>query len=596
MTQNGAKKILPPTEVSAPKPQVADELLVVRPVGQKQPGQAQPNRQGQLGQGIALPGAGMYPPARPHPPEEDDISTFFKNRRMIAQGSFGVNPLVKLLIVVLILMASLVISWNYVEPVRTKGQAWSLETLRVNPAAYMPVWTKKAKIFRRKTLAADPFTGRETFGVSGMNRVPRDPLMQSVVFGYWPQVEAFTQARCPRWLATHECSIRAWYLAYRGMKSSLRAIISLDWSSLPMRDQIFFHYAKSVVTDGPQSLASFAKASELASRDELANAMIFDARLKYLIRNGRPSELQELFQQMPSSGASEVEQNKWRTLSYIATGTFDRLPTASKPQSIKALSQTLQKFPGAFKSDPIAFAKIAPFALNLGVVKPVITIAGSAFADASKLPMDPGLRRDAGVILARALMLDGQLAQAAERLKTAQKLSGPDAVTNHLLGAIALELRSRDRMRDAAGYFALALKGQDRWESLFGRLLSSIRVGQLQDAGPTASLLRSKMNKSNEMWILLVLAEYKLATSKTAADDLAKSILREQTRILAGILEKNPWSTWAGRLYVEALNRSGQVSLSQKIAAKMDDVSSKTSYLSSPEFVLSPTGPFALMH
>jgi hypothetical protein len=426
--------------------------------------------------------------------------------------------------------------------------------------------------------------------------VPIDPMMQSVVLGYWPQVEAFTQARCPRWQPTHECSIRAWYLAYRGMKPSLRPIASLDWSSLPVRDQVFFHYAKSITADGPQNAVSYMKAFEFASRDEAAKAMIFDARLKHLIRTGRSSDVQGHLQDAPLTGVSEAEQSKWRTLGYIASGAFDRLPNSSKPQSIKALSQTLQKFPAVFKSDPIAFAKIAPFALNLGVVKPVITIAGSAFGDAGKLPMDPGLRRELGVTLSRALMLDGQLTQATERLKTAQRLSGPDAVTNHLLGAIALESRSRERMREAAVYFDQALKGQDRWESLFGRLLSLVRVGQLQVAEPVAVQLRGKINKANESWILLAIAEYKLAAAKSATDDLAKSILREQTRILSGLHERAPWSTWAGRLYVEALNRSGQVSLSQKISAKMDDLSSKTSYLSSPEFRLSPTGPFALMH
>jgi hypothetical protein len=603
VNQNGAKKILPPTEVSAPQPQGGDELLVVRVNAQKQPVQPPPDRHAQIGQGIALPGAGMYPPAKPAVQEDDEISTFFKNRRMIAQGSFGMHPVTKFLIFLLILTASALVSWNYVEPLRIKAQVWCVENLQISPAAYMPVWTKKAKIFKKKSLALNPLTGSETSGFLGsrghgggsMSRVPMDPMMQSVVFGYWPQVEAFTQARCARWQATHECAVRAWYLSYRGLKSSLRAAAMLDWSLLPVRDQIFFHYAKSVALDGPQSVASFAKALELAARDEAAMSMISDARLKYLIRSARPAAVQEYFQQMPARGVSEAERSKWRALGYIASGTFDKLSAEGKNQSVKALSQALQKFPGVFKSDPLAFAKIAPVALTLGVVKPVIAIAGSGFSDAAKLPMDPGLRRETAVILARALMLDGQLAQASERLKTAQKLDGPDAATNHFLGALALESRSSSRMREASGYFEMALKGQDRWESLYGRLLSLIRSGQMPEAGRVAATLRGKMTKDNEMWILLALAEYKLGTAKSASDDLAKAILREQTRILSGVYEKHPWSTWAGRLYVDALTRSGQISLSQKIAAKMDDVSSKTSYLSSPEFILSPTGPFALM-
>ncbi len=596
MSKDGVKKILPPTKVSPSAPQIADELLVVRPAAGKNPGQQQPSRQGQLGQGIALPGAAIYPAMKPQQPhEEEEISTFFRTRRMIAQGSFGMNPLLKLALFVLLLGAVLTISWNHAAPVRIRGQKFMMDTFQVNPSAYIPVWTKNAKIYKRRMASARPLYEDLGAGSTSGKTPAVDPLVQAVVYGLWPQVESFSQARCSRWLATHECAVRAWYLSYRGMKASLRSLTTLDLSLLPLRDQILFQYAISVALDRGQSAVAFAKAQELSKGDDVAQSMIFDARLKLLIREARTAEVSDLMRQMPSSGVPESEKSKWRALDFFGTGAFDQLSSAGRAQSIKAFSQSLQKFPGVFKSDPLALVLVSSLALKKGLVKPIAAIASSAVADAAKVPMDPGLRREMATALARALMLDGQLSQATERLKLAQKLDGPDAVTNHVLGSLALESRSRDRIKDALTYFNLALKGQERWESLFGYLLALTRVGQLQDATRTAGLLRAKITKDNEMWILLAMAEYKLAAVKGASDESAKFILREQTRILSAVHEKNPWSTWAGRLYVEALTRTGQLTQAQKIVAKMDDVSGKTSYLSSQEFLASPTGPLALL-
>jgi hypothetical protein len=607
MAGDSAKKILPATVVSPTAPHDPQELLVVRTNIAKQGIQPPPPTTGQIGQGITLPGAAVESRRQPPAPqrqqlshlEDDDISTFFKNRRVIVQGSFGMSMFTKSLVTFFILLTAFIASWNYVSPLRPMVQDWAFETLRFSPAAYIPVWTKKAKIFKKRSLSVDQWVKPDAMArdsrIGASLAGPIDPMFQSVVFGYWPQVEAFTQARCPRWQATHECAVRAWYLAYRGIKAPLRAVVTLDVEKLPARDRIFFSYATAMVLDGPQGSVLLSRTQELAKSDAVVGPMIFDARLKYLIQNGTANAVQDFIQRMPETGVSTGELSKWRALQYVVSRSLDKRPFGDSAQPTRALFVSLQKFPGVFKSDPVAFAKVAPVALSLGLVKPIVNIASSAFADASKSPMDSGLRRDMGVLLARALMLDGQLPLASERLKMAQKLDGSDAVTNHILGAIALESRSRERIKEASVYFDQALKGQDRWESHFGRLLSLIRGGHLKDAERAATILRSRMNKDNEMWILLAISEYKLAAAKEASEDLTKSILRQQVRILAGIYDRNPWSTWAGRLYVEALKRSGQSALAATIAAKMDDVSSKTSYLSSAEFMLSPTGPFALM-
>lgn len=76
---------------------------------------------------------------------------------------------------------------------------------------------------------------------------------------------------------------------------------------------------------------------------------------------------------------------------------------------------------------------------------------------------------------------------------------------------------------------------------------------------------------------------------------MAVARYQEVAKNLEALHLKHP--DWQGlaKLYADALAKSNQVEMSQQIRMKIDDLASKTSYLSSAEYMESPIGPFALM-
>jgi hypothetical protein len=108
-----------------------------------------------------------------------------------------------------------------------------------------------------------------------------------------------------------------------------------------------------------------------------------------------------------------------------------------------------------------------------------------------------------------------------------------------------------------------------------------------------ANLVTAK-TKENELWVSLALARYKLAVAGSSGN-LSPARYKEVADSIAWVYVKHP--DWQGlsKIYADALVGSGQNSEAQKIRMSMDDMSSKTSYLSSAEFLESPIGPFGLM-
>jgi hypothetical protein len=70
---------------------------------------------------------------------------------------------------------------------------------------------------------------------------------------------------------------------------------------------------------------------------------------------------------------------------------------------------------------------------------------------------------------------------------------------------------------------------------------------------------------------------------------------KEIAAAMTPIYNKHPQWSGLANLYTEALTGSGQMDAAQKVRMSMDDMSAKTSYLSSSEFMASPIGPFGLM-
>ena len=95
-----------------------------------------------------------------------------------------------------------------------------------------------------------------------------------------------------------------------------------------------------------------------------------------------------------------------------------------------------------------------------------------------------------------------------------------------------------------------------------------------------------QISKSAESQYWGTLLEAELAT--------AQGHPKSATDLLSPLYKRNPAAVALGTLYRAALDKIGKDQEAERIRAKLDDVQSKTSYLSSVETMQSPVGPLAL--
>ena len=90
--------------------------------------QSAPNQQ--LGQGIVPPN---MQPAKPFEPNQqaEEISTFFRNRQTVVQGTVAMNPVLKFFLFTSVVMGSFILAWNYVGQFRKRSQ--SVSHFKLNP-------------------------------------------------------------------------------------------------------------------------------------------------------------------------------------------------------------------------------------------------------------------------------------------------------------------------------------------------------------------------------------------------------------------------------------------------------------------------------
>ena len=272
--------------------------------------------------------------------EDDEISTFFRNRSMIAQGSFGMNPWLKVLLFLLGISAVYIGCWNHISQVRETSQKYLQGTLNFNISKFIPVWTKKATIFKKEYgLNSTEILESRTPQVA-TSASYEEEVMQ-VVSGQWERVDAYTQARCYRWQPSHECAVRAFALAYKGMYASIRPIATMDVSKLKRRDQWLMLYSTSLVSGNSKAFSSLMQS---AKQDPQYEKLLFDAKLKAAARDKSAQEFALIMPLIPTKNVNDFEIAKWRALE--VAGKVDQMILSPKDamQAKKSLSQFLQKF------------------------------------------------------------------------------------------------------------------------------------------------------------------------------------------------------------------------------------------------------------
>ena len=533
---------------------------------------------------------------------DDEISTFFKNRQYVNNSSFSQSYLFKILAASMCALLTLLVLWNYSEPVRYNAQKLGLQHGSFNFAEHIPAWSIRAKIFRKTNLTLPstiggtkkPFTNSDT-----TLNTPIDALYQRVYEGAWPSVEAVTSGKCEHWVVDHICSVRVWQLAYQGLNGALMPIQSLDLSpkvAVSPRIRAIFLFGKSVTTSGTVSEQFFAEALSAIPKDTLFLEMLFDARFKSLIRQHSDQQISKLITLIPANMNARTI-SKWRAITNsakLATPLAVQNP-ATRSAGMTKLRADITASRGSLMHDPLSLISLGNHAIQLGLAKNFVGIL-SAFESANNGNLlDPSLRTEVANLYVRALLLNGEKNIALQRLLKMSASKEMDIVSQHLLGSIYLDSQGSRNLPAAATAFRASLTKKNNWESRVGYLLALTRTGQLSAAKQEVITLQRLVTPANTERLTIAFAEYKLAAAKVS-ESTARATYAEVEQTLLPIYKKHPdWTRLAG-LYVNALRGVNKVPQAMKIQSKIDDILSETSYFSSNEKVTSAVGPLALLH
>jgi hypothetical protein len=551
------------------------------------------------------------PHRTPQPPPQhqfdEELSTFFRDRRLATAQQLDVIPILaglgKLLVVILVMCALLVFFWNYSASLRVKTQAVGFEYLDVNMAQKIPSWTRKAKQFRlQNTTELGRFhaqSGRSKVKASVVNS---NPTLSAILRGYWPQVDRRLSSDCNRWQVSKECSLKAWYFAYKGLRATLKPISMFDLDlvqKLPHMEQALLLFAMSQTVMGQRSDELFDRSLQLATSDQNLRKTIIDTKIKSIVKEKQWMALPRIMSQASTTETTSADRLKWNALQVAATFKFQGSgPVGSSSQDTEVrrkISELMRTDAASLKTDPVAFLILAPTMLRLGMWKDVGSIAEAVASQENPREFDPGLYRDISIFAIRAHMQAGQLGNAIDRAKALQNSVGIDAVSQHLLGSTLLAIKNISSNRAAVGAFKKALTGQSLWQSQLGQFLALTRAGRSAEAQSLAPRLQKSMNTSNAVWIKMALAEFKLKLAKQSTTTQSQRQFQAIAAELGPLYRKNSsWPTLS-ELYATALLGAGNADMARKVQIRADRQSDQMRYVSSMEFLSSPLGPFALM-
>lgn len=609
MTDHNAKKTND-FQQSTPSGTTADDLRlqVVRPTGAVDlPTTRQQNPQEKITEGDRSP-KNFGAPQLGHNAQpgqfDEELSTFFRDRRLALKSSFDVIPilagLAKIMIAGMVFCALFLFFWNYSASLRVKIQAIGIEHFDVNFAQKLPSWTRKAKQFRtQNNTELGQFHMRGGRAKEKISIVSSDPVLSSIARGYWPKFERAVLPSCTKWQVSKECALKSWYFAYKGVRASLKPISVFDINhlqKLPKLEQSLLLFSMSQAVIGQRSDELFDQALQVASYDSGLKKAIVDAKLKSVVREGQLIALPRIMSQIPNIQAQPADQLKWRALEAVAqlkvkpVGSDKAIDATARKQ----LTDLMRRDAASLKTDPVALAILAPHMLRLGMAQEIAPVVEALSAQENPRDFDPGLYREISIFAMRTHMLKGQLSEAIERANNLKVRLGSDAMSQHLLGSTLLATKNPSSAQQAVLAFKSALGGQNLWQSQVGYFLALIRSGRLSEAESLLPRLQKSVIGSNAIWLKMAIAEFKLTRAK-ASRKMPVNYFSGLVAELAPLYAKNPTWPTLSELYTSALFSAGQVDLARKVQSIADQQSDRVRYVGSSEFLASPLGPYALM-
>lgn len=619
MANDGAKKI-DNADPAAPSGSLADEqrLLVVRPAGQftNEPTPIRSStRPDNLQDPNAAPRRVNLQQAGRHETDlnlrenqggqfDDELATFFRYRRLASQNRFSLVPVLaaigKIMVAVLVLCLIFVLCWNHAATFRVKFQSLGISYLGINFAENVPSWSKKSKLFRKQnTTELGEFHSRDGRPTAPVSDAMKNPILSSVARGYWAKVERVVYPGCKTWQVTSDCSLKAWHMAYKGMRATLKPITNFDLQQiqkLPKTDQVLLLFAMSQAVIGQRADELFDQALKLAIFDRGVQRLIFDARMKNITRESQVILLPRTIGQMSQIEARPADKLKWKILEMVARLNVKPIGSDRNFDDLlrKQIGELIRSDLGLLKTDPVSFILIAKPALRLGLGKEIALIGEAVTVQEDPKDFDPALYRDISIFAIRANMLKGDIGKAQILSATLHKRVGVDAMSAHLLASANLSTQISLNAVRSTELFKTAIKGQNYWQSHLGYFLSLTRSGKLTEAEKYLAKINQLSSPSNIVWFKMAKAEFALA--KAQASGLTRaSYFSAIASDLSPLYDKNKsWPTLS-RLYSEALLKSGKTALAQKVQIAADIQADRVRYVASSEFLSSPFGPYALM-
>jgi hypothetical protein len=411
------------------------------------------------------------------------------------------------------------------------------------------------------------------------------------------KVERAIMPLCKKWEVSGDCSRKAWYLAYKGLRASLRPISNFDMAQvqkLPKMEQVILLFAMSQSVMGQRSDELFDLAMKVAAGEKNLQVAILDARFKVIVRDNQQILLARTMSQAEQLQVDSITMLKWRILEYVVKyeSQKNRARTTLDSNVRKGFLELIRS--GVLKADPVALVLVANTFVRIGMAKELAPVTEAVASQESPKEFDPNLYREISIASIRMNMLRGQLGEAMKRASVLQTQLGRDAISSHLMGSALLATKNQSSASEAVTSFQAAIKGQNLWQSHLGHFLALTRSARLADAAPKIPTLQRLSTPANSVWVKMAIAEYNLARAKKlgqAPQATFKAIAHE----LAPIYGRHPsWPTLA-EIYSEALLKSGQAELSQKVRTGADQLADRVRYVASEEFLVSPLGPYALM-
>ena len=509
---------------------------------------------------------------------EDDMSSFFKNRAVVARNHFGISSGMKCFIAMVISAFVFVGAYNYKRKFAEATDRVADRWLGFYPGNYIPAFgpRSKAKQSFTENLAHQKNTSSQKYF--------SDPIVTMTRNGQWTQVEQRISGKCVRWDATRDCALKGFYYSHRAMNQMTKPILSISETTAgklePQSKALWYLAAALATTDGNGRERRFQQALHaLAPKDLEMRRILFDEMITGLYKDRQFNDIPRFMRIVdtePKANVSRSDLAKWRSLASLSAPSNAR---------VTIYTSALREDRTSFRGDPQILILLTPEMIRSGLAASFSDLVAEANTNATASSVDKELRRGLMQSSIRLKYAQGQRAEYAVLLARYAESLGKDPFSQHYSTVTQLNIGTDDRNQNALEELR-GMRPNAPWETWVLYAFALLRTGQPTKIDSMISVLSTRSQPPQiQMWGVILKGEKLLALGKASEAE------QGMTALYAAMPNHSAVVDLMMRIY-QAENRIPE---SSALRIKLDDLRAKTSYWSSPEMLRSPFGPLALV-